>query len=164
MIPFIEQAQCYAASHQHPVSRYTHMVGIPLLLLSGMILLGFIHIVIIGVCSLNLAYLVTLGLIGHYARLNWRLALILTPLLLLLLLVAHFFTDKGPTCFAIWSFVILLVLGAGLQLVGILVEGKRPATTEILWQTLIAPLCLVAEVAFLFGQLPDLHVAIHGKH
>lgn len=44
MKPFIEQAQFYATYHQNQATRYTHMAGVPLIMLSIMIFLGFVKI------------------------------------------------------------------------------------------------------------------------
>ncbi|HAT8246624.1 TPA: DUF962 domain-containing protein, partial [Legionella pneumophila] len=85
MKSFIEQAQFYATYHQNQATRYTHMAGVPLIMLSIMIFLGFVKIVIPGVYATDLACLATLATLIYYFLLNWQLALALTPILIFLL-------------------------------------------------------------------------------
>ena len=40
MDTFIRQAQLYATYHQKPLTRYTHFVGVPLIIFSTMIFLA----------------------------------------------------------------------------------------------------------------------------
>lgn len=163
MISFIEQAQSYATYQQQAVTRYTHMAGIPLIILSLMILLGFVHVVIIGVLNVSVASIVTLALLIYYFRLHWRLALVLTPILIFLLWLASLLTDGGPTSYALWSFILIFIAGCALQFVGHFIEDKRPALIDNLWQVLIAPLFIAAEVFFMMGWMTELNGEIYGK-
>ncbi|WP_133128038.1 Mpo1-like protein [Legionella nagasakiensis] len=163
MKSFTEQAKWYAEYHQKKATLYTHMVGVPIIILSLMILLGFVHVYIPGILDIKLADLAVLALLIYYFRLNWLLALITLPLFALLLWIADLFNYAGPTSFALWSFVILLVLGCFLQLVGHFIEGKRPALTDNFWQALVAPLFLLAELFFLAGKMQTLKEEIHGE-
>ena len=163
MIPFIVQAQCYISYHQKPVTRYTHLAGIPLIILSLMILLGFVHVVIIGVLDVNVASIATLVLLIYYFRLNWRLALALTPILILLLWIASVISHNGPTSEALWSFILIFLVGCALQFIGHFIEEKRPAFADNLWQIVIAPLFMVAESFFLIGRMGELKEEIYGK-
>ena len=164
MIPFVEQAQCYASYHQKAVTRYTHMAGIPLIILSLMILLGFVHVVIIGVLDVNVAIIVTAVLLIYYFRLYWRLALALTPILIFLLWVASFISHDGPTSEALWSFIIIFFIGCTLQFIGHFIEEKRPAFTDNVWQVLIAPLFIAAEIFFIAGRMDELKEDIYSKN
>ena len=163
MKSFIEQAKTYAAYHQKPVTRYTHMIGIPLIMFSLMILLGFLHIVLTGIFDVSVANIATLILLIYYFRLNWRLALTLTPILIILLWLAAFLSHDGPTSSAIWLFAIFFLLGCALQFVGHVIEEKRPAFVDNLWQVFIAPLFMVAELFFMLGHMPKLKEEIYGK-
>jgi uncharacterized membrane protein YGL010W len=160
MKPFTEQACNYAAYHQKAMTRYTHIIGIPLIMLSLMILLGFVRVVIIGVLDINIAIIATAALLIYYFSLQWRLALALTPILMALLWIAEFFTYEGPTEFALWSFLVLFLLGVGLQLIGHFIEENRPAFIDHFSQILIAPLVIIADVFFILGRMPELEAAI----
>ncbi len=163
MVPFIEQAQGYATFHQKSITRYTHMAGTPLIILSLMILLGFVHVVIIGLLDVNVANIATLVLLIYYFRLHWRLALVLTPLLIFLLWIASFFSHYGPTAFALWSFILIFLAGCALQFIGHFIEDKRPVFVDNLWQVLIAPLLIVADLFFILGRMSELKDEIYGK-
>jgi uncharacterized membrane protein YGL010W len=162
MKPFIEQAQTYASYHQKEVTRYTHFAGVPLIVLSLMILLGFVQIIIPGILVSNLAWFATIALLIYYFLLNWKLALASTPILLFLLWIAHWFSEDGPTTLGMWTFIITFVVGWALQFYGHYLEGKRPAFIDNLSQTLIAPLFLVAELFFLAGYMKPLQTQIYG--
>lgn len=162
MKSFIEQAQQYSTYHQNIKTRYTHFAGVPLIVLSLMILLGFIKIIVPGVFVSNLAWFATIGILIYYFLLNWQLALALTPIMLFLLWIANWFSADGPTTLGVWSFIITFVVGWGLQLYGHYLEGRKPAFMDNLCQALIAPLYLVAELFFMAGFMKSLQAQIHG--
>ncbi|STY27865.1 transmembrane protein [Legionella wadsworthii] len=162
MKSFIEQAQFYAEYHQNIKTRYTHMAGVPLIILAVMIFLGFIKIIMPTVFATNLACITTLIALIYYFRLNWQLALALTPIMLILLLIASWFSQAGPTPLGIWAFVIFFIVGWGLQFYGHYLEGKKPAFMDNLCQAFIAPLFLVAELFFMAGMMPALKEQIYG--
>lgn len=162
MKSFIEQAQFYAEYHQNPMTRYTHMAGVPLIILSIMILLGFVKIIIPGVFSTSLACLTTLGALIYYARLNWKLTLVLVPIFIVLLWFANLFSYFGPTKLGLWAFIITFVLGWGLQFYGHYIEDKKPAFMVNLCQALVAPLFLAAELMFMAGLMKNLKAEIYG--
>ena len=162
MKSFVEQAQFYATYHQNATTRYTHFAGVPLIVLSLMILLGFIQIIIPGVFASNLAWFATIAILVYYFLLNWQLALAITPIMLFLLWIAHWFSAYGPTTLGVWTFIITFVVGWGLQLYGHYIEGRKPAFMDNLSQLLVAPLFLVAELFFMAGYMKSLQVQVYG--
>jgi len=162
MKSFIELAQFYSTYHQNEMTRYTHMAGVPIVILSLMIFLGFLKIVLPGVFETNLACLITLALLIYYYRLNWQLSLVLTPILLFLLWLASWFNYAGPTTFGVWAFIITFIAGWGIQLYGHYIEGKKPALMDNLWLALVAPLYLTAELLFMAGFMKSLKEQIDG--
>lgn len=163
MQSFVEQAQTYAEYHQNVITRYTHLAGVPIIILSLMILFGFIKIVMPGVFEISLACIITLAVLIYYYRLNWQLALALTPILLILLWFSHLFSHYGPTKLGVWAFIITFIVGWGLQLYGHFIEGKKPAFMTNLSQALIAPLFLTAELFFMAGFMKPLKEQIYGS-
>lgn len=161
MKTFVEQARFYATHHQNPKTQQTHWIGVPLITFSLMVLLGCVKIVIPGFFQTTLACIATLALLVYYLRLNWILALTITPPMILLLWLASLLTHNGPNPLASWIFVITFVSGWTLQLYGHYVSDERPAFMDQFSQTLIAPLYLMAEVYFKAGLLPTLKAAIH---
>jgi len=162
MKSFIEQAQFYATYHQNIMTRYTHLAGVPIVIISLMIFLGFVKIIVPGVFASDLATFVTVAALIYYYRLNWQLSLALTPILLLLLWLAHWFSKYGPTKLGLWAFLITFIVGWGLQFYGHYIEGKRPAFMVNLSQALIAPLYLTAELFFMAGYMNSLKDQIYG--
>jgi uncharacterized membrane protein YGL010W len=162
MKPFIEQIQCYAAHHQNPKTRCTHWIGVPLIILSLMILLGFVKIIIPEVFKTTLAFLTTIGLLVYYFRLNWLLALGLTPLMFFLLWVSSLFSSGGPSKWGIIVFLITFIVGWGIQIYGHYIANEKPAFLEHICQALIAPLYLMAELFFMAGLMSSLKAQLHG--
>lgn len=162
MNSFIEQARLYGTYHQNSITHYTHFIGVPLIIFSLMVLLGFLHLVIPGVLDVTIAGIATLVLLVYYYYLNWRLALVLTGVFIILLWVANLVSYSGPTSSALWIFIVTFILGWALQLIGHFIEGNRPALMDNIWQALIAPMFLTAELFFLSGRMQDLKVQIHG--
>ncbi|KTC84919.1 DUF962 domain-containing protein [Legionella brunensis] len=162
MKSFIEQAQFYAEYHQKPITFYTHLIGVPLIIFSLMLFLGFFHLIVPGVLDTNFASIGTVIVLIYYFLLNWRLALILTPIFICLLWIANLISWAGPTSGALWTFVIIFILGWILQLAGHYIEGKRPALVDNFWQALVAPLYLTAELFFRAGRMKNLKTQIHG--
>ncbi|MBA2657255.1 MAG: DUF962 domain-containing protein [Tatlockia sp.] len=163
MKSFIEQAQAYADCHQTPISRYTHFIGVPLIIFSLMVFFGFLHLVIPGIMNITLAGIATVALLCYYYYLNWRLALALTVILFVMLGLAHLVSRYGPDSTSLWVFIITFVLGWIFQLVGHFFEGKRAAFMNNFWQVLIAPMFLTAELFFLTGHMHELKREIEGE-
>lgn len=163
MKTFSEISQFYVKYHQKPVTLYTHFIGVPLVTLSVMIFLGFIKIIVPGLFATDVAFLTTLVALFFYFRLQWQLALALalTPLLFILLWIAHAFSYAGPTKTGVLAFIITFVLGLGAQLYGHHLEGKKPAFMDNFVQSLIAPLFLVAELFFMAGYMTSLKEQIY---
>lgn len=162
MKSFIEQAQMYSEFHQNSRTFYSHLIGVPLILFSLMIFLGFIKLIMPGVFATNLASLAVLALLIYYYKLNWQLALVLTPVFIVLLWLASWFNQYGPTTLGVWAFLITFVTGWGIQLYGHFIEGKKPAFMSNISQALIAPLYLTAEVIFKAGYMQGLKKEIYG--
>lgn len=161
MKSFVEQARFYLEYHQTSNTRYSHFVGIPLVVFSSMIFLGFIHLLVPGVFNLSMATIATLALLIYYFLLNWQLSLVLTPVFLILLWIANKISQSGPTHGALWIFFITFILGWSLQLLGHFLEEKKPSFMNNYRQTLIAPLFLTAELIFKSGHLQELKKQIY---
>jgi uncharacterized membrane protein YGL010W len=161
MKSFIEQASAYAQYHQNPIAQYIRVIATPLIVLSMLILLSFVHIVIIGILNITLSEIATLCMLIYYFFLNWRLALVATPLFIFLLWVATLLSGDGPDAFALWAFLVTFVLGCIAQFVAYFIEGKRPLGMDLLRQALIAPLFLIAELFFAMGRMQDLKQRVY---
>lgn len=156
MKPFIEQMRAYNDYHQNPSNHLTHFIGVPLIILSFMIAAGWIHIVIPNYLETNLAWVLSIVVAIYYCRLHLLLGLSVSVVLVLLNLLALLFSQPAPNSFGFWAFVISFVIGAIFQIVGHIIEGKRPAFVDNLAQSLIAPVYLMALVYFYFGYFGKL--------
>lgn len=163
MKTFIEQAAVYGYYHEKKNTLYAHFIGVPLVVFGLMIFLGFFKLIVPGIFSTSLATLATLILFIYYLRLNWKLALLLFPILILLLWISSMISVTGPTRFGIWTFIIVSVIGWGALLVSHFLEGKRPAFMDSSLQLLVAPLVLTAEICFMAGHMAVLKEQIYGN-
>lgn len=163
MASFIEQARWYASYHQNAMTQYLHMAGALLLLLSAMILLGFIHLVIPGFLDIKFSEIAALVLLIYYFRLNWRIALALTPVFIILLWIAGLFIGAGLSAFSIWSFITIFILACLIQGIGYFIEGRRPPMMDNWLYDLAAPMFLTAEIFFMGGWMKHLKEEIYGQ-
>lgn len=163
MIPFVLQAREYAQFHENPYTRYVHMGSVLLLILALMIFLGFIHLVMPRVFAITITDVCVLALLIYYFRLNWLIALAVTPIFIILLWIANAVSSTGPNAFSIWTFIVLLLIGVLLHVIGHLMEGKYPSFRANLWHILLSPMFLMAEVFFLAGRMGTLKEEIHGE-
>jgi uncharacterized membrane protein YGL010W len=162
MISFTEQARIYGEFHQKPETKYMHIASILLLFLAGLIFLGFLHIVMPGVFEITLADVATACLLIYYFFLNWRLAIVLTPVLLILLWISHLISYSGPSSFSVWALIMILILSGLVLGIGYYFEGRRPPLKVGLWQLLIEPMFLTAEIFFMIGKMRSLQNDIYG--
>jgi uncharacterized membrane protein YGL010W len=163
MKSFVDEAQAYANYHENTFTRFAYRVGSPLILFALMILLGFVHVVIVGVLDISLALVASLLLLIYYFRLHWRLGLALTPALFIMLWLANFFSSEGPSAFSAGVLVVFLLIGLFAVVLSHFLEKNHPRWGDSLWQIIIAPLFMTAELFFLTGHLRELDALIHGK-
>lgn len=139
------------------------MMGISLIIFSLMILLACVQIVIPGRLNVSLASIITVVVLIYYARLNWLLALTVTPLFGFLCWIAGIFSYPVPTAYTLYIFLIALVIGSLVWFAGYFIEGKYPSLQESRHQLFIAPLMMAADVFFMAGRQRELKDAIYGK-
>jgi uncharacterized membrane protein YGL010W len=148
------QLAAYEAYHRDWRNKLTHFVGVPLVTFALFLFLSWLRFVHAPDLPLTGAALFYLGVFVYYLWLDWRFALLQTPLSLPLLWLA----DRV----ALWPFpesglVFLAAFVGGwvVQLVGHWIEGRRPALADNLLQVFNAPLFLTAEVLSLLGWRPE---------
>jgi uncharacterized membrane protein YGL010W len=148
-----EQMSFYQRYHRNPKNRLTHFFGVPLIMFSLFVLLGLARIEIGGI-SISAASVLAVVVLGYYFRLDAALALAMTIFTGVLLIVAQRVAAAGAVV-ALIVFAACFVGGWGLQLIGHAFEGKRPALVDNVFQVLIAPIFLMAEVFFALGYKRD---------
>jgi uncharacterized membrane protein YGL010W len=80
----------------------------------------------------------------------------------ILLWIAEGIASLGAAAGWTW-FAILFLGGWILQLVGHVFEGRKPALADNLFQILVAPIFLAAEVFFALGYKPHLQRKVNEK-
>jgi uncharacterized membrane protein YGL010W len=149
-----EQMSIYAAYHQDPRNKATHFVGVPVIVLSLFIPLAWLR-----VGDISVAMVLAAALIVYYLVLDVPLGLAMLVVFAALAWVGEWIAMHGAV--AGWSWFALLFVGGWiLQLVGHVYEGRRPALADNLFQILVAPIFLAAEVFFALGYKPALHAAV----
>lgn len=85
----MEMLTGYAASHQHPVNVFVHMIGIPTIMLGVLIPLTWLEFQLVGGLRINLAHIVVIGFFAFYATLDLVFALAFLVLASLLAVLAQ---------------------------------------------------------------------------
>ena len=153
-----DQMSFYAAYHQDARNKATHFVGVPLIVFSLMIPLGWLRIDA-GGFTLTAALAVTSVLLLYYLALDIALGLAMAVVFGVMLWGADPLSQAALGVSLAW-FAILFVGGWALQLWGHVYEGRKPALVDNLFQIFVAPIFLCAEVFFALGYKPALHAAV----
>jgi uncharacterized membrane protein YGL010W len=156
-----DQMSFYAAYHQDARNKATHFVGVPVIVFSLMIPLGWLR-VDAGGFPLTAAMVVTGLLLLYYFVLDIPLALAMGAVFGLMLWGAEPLSQAPLVVSAAW-FLVLFVGGWALQLWGHVYEGRKPALVDNLFQIFVAPIFLAAEVFFALGYKPQLHAAVQRR-
>jgi len=156
-----DQMSFYAAYHQDARNKATHFVGVPLIVFSLMIPLGWLRAELSGL-SVSAALVVTAILLLYYLALDLPLGLAMGAVFALMLWGAEPLAQAALGVSFAW-FLVLFVGGWALQLWGHVFEGRKPALVDNLFQIFVAPIFLAAEVFFALGYKPGLHEAVQRR-
>jgi len=146
-----EQMSIYHQYHTKTITKMTHFIGVPLVILSIMILLNWVNIGINGWFFISVSWLAILALFIYYCFLDLQLALATAATLIVLELIAKFLAKTSPNWNSFGIFVGLFIIAWAIQFLGHF-EGKRPALFDNLFQLFVAPIFLVAEIGFMLGK------------
>ena len=156
-----DQMSFYAAYHQDARNKATHFVGVPVIVFSLLIPLGWLR-VDAGGFPLSAALLATLILLLYYLALDVPLGLAMSVVFAALLWGAEPISRASLGVGAAW-FLVLFVGGWALQLWGHVYEGRKPALVDNLFQVFVAPIFLAAEALFALGYKPKLHEEVQRR-
>ena len=156
-----DQMSFYAAYHQDARNKATHFVGVPIIVFSLMIPLGWLRVEFDGF-SLSAALLTTSILMVYYLVLDVPLGLAMAAVFALMLWGAEPLSQAAFGASLAW-FLVLFIVGWALQLWGHVFEGRKPALVDNLFQIFVAPIFLAAEVFFALGYKPRLHEAVQRR-
>ena len=141
---FESQMAMYTSYHRDRRNRLTHFVGIPAIVVSLIVVLAPVRFSV-GEVELSWAIAMT-------ATIGAAMAVLLAPALAF----GEWLAGAYSTATTWWVFAALFVGGWALQLLGHVYEGRRPAFLSNLFQALIGPMFLVAEIFFALGLRPGL--------
>jgi uncharacterized membrane protein YGL010W len=156
-----DQMSFYAAYHQDARNKATHFVGVPVIVFSLMIPLGWLRMEI-GGFPVSAALVVTSVLLLYYLMLDVPLGLAMAVVFGLMLWGAEPLSQATLGVSAAW-FAVLFIGGWALQLWGHVYEGRKPALADNLFQIFVAPIFLAAEVFFALGYKPTLHEEVQRR-
>lgn len=156
MLNVVKRIAQYRSYHTNSTCVMLHLIGVPMILLSLMILLSWVIIRVPEVFSIRLTWFAILALVIYYCLLHFRLAVVTAAGLALLGLISQILTPHGPSKFNFIVFLVLFIVGWILQLIGHYFEKNRPALLDDLSQIFIAPLFIVAEIMFKYGYFESL--------
>jgi uncharacterized membrane protein YGL010W len=139
----------YRAYHTKKGTLITHLIGVPMVTFSALVLFSFITLNIANHFVMDFNWIAFIVLSLLYLRLKFSWGLAASLLLLGLTLLSTYFSS-------FWVFLVSFVIGWAIQLLGHAIEGRKPALLDSFWESLfIAPLFIVAEVFFLCGKDKD---------
>ena len=145
----------YAASHQHPLNIFVHMIGIPTIMLGVLIPLSWITIDVRGV-SFSLAHLVVFGFFLFYLTLDMLFAIVFLVFGFGLTVVATMIADLSLGTSAAVA-AAMFFGGYAAQFIGHAIERSMPVLVKHPVQAnLAAPFFTVVELFKLLGLREDL--------
>ena len=158
---FIQEAKKYAENHTKDATKIINAIGIFLIIFSLQIFFGAIKIIMPKVFSTDLAWLLSICLLAYYFKLQWKLAIIIAPMLYGLNYLAGLLTQNGPTKTAFQTFFLLLIFGIVAQFISYAYERSKTSLGLCMKQMLLSPLFLLAELFFYFSRMNELYYAIY---
>jgi uncharacterized membrane protein YGL010W len=155
---FARQLATYASYHRDARNRATHFIGIPAIVFAILAPLALAPVSGMISWATIVAVIAVLGWIA----LDVTVGLAMIALMLPFLLIAEWIARSAGATTAWIVFAVFFVGGWVFQLVGHVLEGRRPALTDNLFQAFIGPMFIMAEVLMMLGLKQDLKPAIDG--
>ncbi len=160
---FERQLATYASYHRDARNRATHFVGIPLIIFSLFIPLGWLRFDVAGY-AVSAGLLVGLAVLVLWISLDRLLGLALIIALAPMWYLGEWIATRTSETTGWIVFAATFIGGWVFQLVGHVFEGKRPALVSNLFQALIAPMFLVLELLVWLGLRRDDPIAGSTTH
>jgi len=154
MKTLVQHLAQYASYHRNTRNVITHIVGIPIIVVSVAALLARLTLEVNGV-TLSAAMVMAAASILFYLRLDIGLGLIMAVLMSGSVMVG---TDIAALPITQWLAISVgsFVAGWIIQFIGHYFEGRKPAFVDDLSGLAIGPLFVTVEVLFMLGLRRDL--------
>lgn len=151
-----EQLSAYYQFHTQKINKIAHFVGVPCIVFALMIFLGWIHLAVPNIFSINFNWILLIALLIYYFKLDVLLAAGLGVILILMAILAEFISQPAVTLGGFIIFLVLFIIGTIALFVGHYYEKQKPAFLKDWRQVLIGPMFLFAELMFALGYRLDL--------
>ena len=161
MKTLVQHLAQYASYHRNMRNVITHIVGIPIIVVSVAALLAKLTLDVNGV-TLSAAMLMAAASIVFYLRLDLGIGLIMAVLMSGSVMIG---TEVAALPTLQW-FVISIgsfVVGWIIQFIGHYFEGRKPAFVDDLSGLAIGPLFVTVEVLFMLGLRRELREAMQQR-
>jgi uncharacterized membrane protein YGL010W len=154
MKTLVDHLSQYALYHRDQRNIWTHLVGVPMIVLAVATLLARPSLDMAGM-PISLATIVIVLSALFYLRLELMFGLLMSILMLGVLVFAQWAAALNTS---LWLTIGLggFVVGWIIQFIGHYYEGKKPAFVDDLSGLAIGPLFITAEVVFMLGLRKDL--------
>lgn len=144
-----EHMAFYGCYHRDRRNRLTHFFGVPAIIFAVLIPLSLGQVTLGGVSATPALIWATVMAL-YYITLDIAIGLAMAALFVPLLWAAGAVAGLG-TAPALSLFAVVFIVGWIVQLIGHRFEGNKPALTANLFQTLVSPIFLTAELFFALG-------------
>ena len=152
----------YAAYHRDRRNIATHLVGVPVIVFSGLLALTTFAFTV-GPFAVTGAAALSIAMVAWYLWLDRALGLAMAIAFFVLCAGASEIEPRlgaGPTLVLAAA---LFTAGWTLQFLGHKFEGMKPAFFDDVKQLLVGPLFVCAEIAFAFGARGELRSRIEAR-
>jgi uncharacterized membrane protein YGL010W len=139
----------YGTYHRDSRNRLTHYFGVPAIIYAVLIVPALHGAALFGF-TIEVDRIIVVPFVLLYLFLDLRLGMVLAALFALLCAAAEATTQLGATVSRTVAAAVF-ILGWALQFFGHYLEGNRPALLTNLFQILVAPIYLTAELSFSLG-------------
>lgn len=159
---FVQQIAMYTSYHRDARNKATHFFGVPMIAVSLLLPMALVPFFAVGGYTVSLATLFAVAVMLFWIALDPPFGVPTSILFVPALWLAAWLPGQGAV--ALWvTFAVLFVGGWIIQLIGHAFEGRKPALVDNLVQIFIAPVFLVAEVAFALGWRRGLEREVEGQ-
>jgi len=152
---FRQQLAIYSRYHQDPRNRATHFIGIPAIAFSLLVPLALWRFRLFGL-DVSAAWVAAFVALIGWISLDIAIGLAMAAILLPMLFVAEAIARSYGATVAWLVFAVFFIAGWIFQLAGHVLEGKRPAFLDNLFQAFIGPMFLMAEALIALGLKQEL--------
>jgi uncharacterized membrane protein YGL010W len=151
----------YGVYHRDPRNRRTHYIGVPAIAYAVLVPAALVKFSLFGF-PVALDRVIVAAFVLCYLVLDLRLGIMLTVMLSLLAWAAEATGRLGMSGSLVVAGVVF-VLGWVLQFFGHYLEGNRPALLTNLFQIVVAPIYLTAELSFSMGLRTGLRIDVEKR-